>query len=216
MMPVSAATGRDTSSLVVACRVLVVGCRRFRSSRIVYVFRHDICRDMSRQVATCRDKSHLIDVRDMAINRCWRDQKLFAKWRLDAMSVEVAFGAIALNAAGRAGKTRRFVAGEGLLDRKGIVAVVACRGLSRQVGACRTLLSLVVVAHASMIARWPRPGSLIPTPWMEGDDHQSERRLHKHRDAMSLLVVGRCVTRGVTQRRGFEETMAAGLLYMRK
>ena len=40
-----------------------------------------------------------------------------------------------------------------LLDCEGIFAVRGCRGRSRLVRVCRPLLSLVVVAHGSMIAR---------------------------------------------------------------
>ena len=42
----------------------------------------------------------------------------------------------------------RFGMGESLLDGKGILAVIVCRYLSRQVGAWRCFLSRVVVAHA--------------------------------------------------------------------
>src|SRR5947209_4566 len=64
-----------------------------------------------------------------------------------------AFRAIALNAARRPGKSGRLIAGKSLFDRKGIVAVLGCRSLPRHVGTCRCLVSLVVVAHALMIAR---------------------------------------------------------------
>ena len=127
---------------------LVVGCRHYRLWFNVSIFRCDICRGMPRQVATCRDKSHLIYVRDVPINRCRRNQEFFAERRLHSMRIEVALGAIPLDAPGRPREPSRLVTVERFFDRKGIVAVVACRGMPRQVGVCRTLLSLVVVAHA--------------------------------------------------------------------
>jgi hypothetical protein len=109
---------------------------------------------MPRQVANCRGKSHLVYVRDVPINRGWRDQEFLAERHLDAVRVEIALCAIPLNAAWRPWDPGALVAREGLLDRKGIVGVVAGRGMPRQVGACRTLL---------MIARRANRPAVIPS-----------------------------------------------------
>jgi hypothetical protein len=74
----------------------------------------------------------------MPINRCRRDQKFFAERRLDAVRIEVAFRAIALNAARRPGESGRLIAGESVFDRKGIVAVVGGRG-NAATGRCLSL-----------------------------------------------------------------------------
>jgi hypothetical protein len=39
----------------------------------------DICRDQSRHVATSRGRSHLLNVSDVLIDRCWRDKVLSPK-----------------------------------------------------------------------------------------------------------------------------------------
>jgi len=72
---------------------------------------------------------------------------------LDAMADEIAFGAIALDRTAIAGKTGPVVKRRDLLNREGILGVAACRGEPRLVGACRSVLSLVVVAHGSIIPR---------------------------------------------------------------
>ncbi len=63
------------------------------------------------------------------------------------MADDITFGAIALDRTAIAGKTGMVVKRRDLLNREGILSVVAYRGWPRLVGVCRTLLSLVVVAH---------------------------------------------------------------------
>src|SRR5271165_5351460 len=59
------------------------------------------------------------------------------------------FRAIALDAARRARMSRVLIECCDFVDRQGEVAVAAGRGLSRQVGNCRCLMSLRVVAHVA-------------------------------------------------------------------
>ena len=98
----------------------------------------DSRRDLSRHVATSRGRSHLLDIGDVLCDRCRRDQILFAEGRLHAAAVEMAFCAIALDAAIGAGMAGVLVALGRLVDREGIFAVGAGRDRSRQVG--RSLL----------------------------------------------------------------------------
>jgi hypothetical protein len=120
----------------------VGACRRFLSRLIVAFFHGDTCRDRSRQVAACRDRSHLLDIGDVLIDRCRRDQIFLAERGFDAAAVQVAFGAIALHAAGCAGETGAGVTLKRLVDREREIAVGACRDKSRQ-----------VVGHGAMIPR---------------------------------------------------------------
>ncbi len=66
----------------------------------------------------------------MPIDGCGRDEKFNAERRLNTVAIEITFGAVALNAAARPGKTRLLVASERVFNGEGIVAVAACRGLS--------------------------------------------------------------------------------------
>ncbi len=109
---------RDRSRQVGACRCLL-------SRLVVAFFRGDSCRDWSRHVATCRDRSHLLDIGDVLVHRRRRDQIFLAERGFDAAAVEVAFGAIALHAAGRAGESGAGIA----LKASSIVRVKSLSGL---------------------------------------------------------------------------------------
>ena len=77
-------------------------------------------------------RRHLLDLRDVACDRRRRDQVLVAERRLLPETIEMTFGAIALNGADGAGMARVLVAGSGLLDGEGVF-VGAGRGRSRRV-----------------------------------------------------------------------------------
>src|SRR5580704_11061146 len=78
-------SGRDRSRQV-------GGHRRLRSWLFLARLRCTTCRGMPRLVATCRDRSHLLDIGDVLVHRRGRDQILFTVWRLDASAVEMALG----------------------------------------------------------------------------------------------------------------------------
>ena len=118
---------------------------------VVPLFVRDICRGMSRLVATSRDRSHLIDVGDVFCDRSRRDHVFFAEGRFHASAVEVSFGTISLNAARRAGKTGTGVLLQSLVNRESEIAVGARRDLSR-----------LVVGHGLMIARLVGLSPVIP------------------------------------------------------
>src|SRR5439155_12570154 len=90
------------------------GCRGSSGARISC---GKVASDRSRQVAAGRGWSYLFDIGDMLHDRCRRDQVLLAVSRLDAMAVEMAFGAIALDGTDRAGKPAALVERGGILDR---------------------------------------------------------------------------------------------------
>ena len=94
----------------------------------------DIVRgDVLRQVASCRDRTHLLDVGDMLSDRGRRDEIFFAELRFDTAAVEMASGAVALNAARRTGMSGVLVPLKRLFDCEGIFAVGGGRDRSRQV-----------------------------------------------------------------------------------
>ena len=95
--------------------------------------RCDSCRGMPRLVATSRDRSHLLDIGDVLVDRCGRDQIFFAECSLDAPALKMAFGAIPLNAAWRPGEASASVALDGLLYGESEIAVGGCRDRSRLV-----------------------------------------------------------------------------------
>jgi hypothetical protein len=107
--------------------------RRFMIAASRKTDRCDSCRGMPRLVATSRDRSHLLDIGNVLVHRRGRDQIFFAECGLDAAALKMTFGAIALNAAGRAGKAGAGIALDGLLDGESEVAVGACRDWSRRV-----------------------------------------------------------------------------------
>ena len=82
---------------------------------------------------TGRDRSHLFDIGDVLGNRGRRDQILFTELRFDAPTVEVTFGAVALNASRRPGMAGVVIALGRFVDSEGIFAVGGRRDRSRQV-----------------------------------------------------------------------------------
>lgn len=102
------------------------------------------CRDRSRLVGACRCLSDLLDVGDVLVNRCRRDEILLAELGLNQPALEVSIGAIALDATGRPGETGARVALQGLVDRQGEIAVVGCRDRSRQVVGHRGMITVLV------------------------------------------------------------------------
>jgi len=82
---------------------------------------------------TCRDRSHLLNVRDVLLDRRGRDQIFLNERGFDAATLQMTFGAIALNAARRAGKASAGAALDSLLDGESEIAVGACRDRSRHV-----------------------------------------------------------------------------------
>lgn len=80
----------------------------------------------------CRVGDHL-DVGDVLINRRGRDKILLAERRLDQSGIEVALGAVALDAAWRPGKASASVVLDDLVDAQRRVVVAACRGMSGHV-----------------------------------------------------------------------------------
>jgi hypothetical protein len=100
---------------------------------VVALCRCDSCRGMPRLVATSRDRSHLLDVGNVLVHRRGRDEIFFAECGLDAAALKMAFGAIALNAAGRTGEASASIALDGLLDGESEIAVRARRDRSRHV-----------------------------------------------------------------------------------
>jgi hypothetical protein len=75
---------------------------------------------------------------------------LFSEGRFHLAAIEVTF-TIALDCAGRPRQTRASVPIQDLIDGEGKIAVGTCRDWSRLVGACRRLLSRLVVGHGIMI-----------------------------------------------------------------
>jgi hypothetical protein len=53
----------------------------------------------------CRDRLHLLDVGNVLVHRGRGDQIFFSEPRFKAPTIEMAFGAISLNATRRAGKS---------------------------------------------------------------------------------------------------------------
>src|SRR5580704_12687042 len=104
---------------------------------VVALCRWDRCRGMPRLVATCRDRSYLLDVGNVLVHRRGRDEIFFAECGLDAAALKMAFGAVALNAARSTGEACASVALDGLLDGKSEITVGAGRDLSRQYLAAR-------------------------------------------------------------------------------
>ena len=76
------------------------------------------CRDLSRHVATGRDRSHLFDVRDVLRDRGFGDQILLSELRFDPATTEMTFGAISLNASGCSRMAGVFVPGGGFSERR--------------------------------------------------------------------------------------------------
>jgi hypothetical protein len=156
----------ETRDIAIFCRrwsQLVDACRCSRSRAFVVILRGDICRGMPRHVVIGRDKSHLIDVGDMPIDRGRRDQKLVAERRLNAVAIEIAFRAIALDAARCARHAGFFIESECIFNGEGIIAVAGCRGLPRQVDACRCFVSRLVGVH-SFYDTAPKLGDLRLSP----------------------------------------------------
>ena len=101
-------------------------------------------RGVSRQVGACRCLSHLLDIGDVLVHRRWRYEVLFAELGLDEAALQMAFGTVALDAAGRAGEPGTGVPLQGLVNRQGEIAVVGCRDRSRQVVGHRGMITGLV------------------------------------------------------------------------
>jgi hypothetical protein len=96
---------------------------------------------MPRLVATCRDRSYLLDVGNVLVHRRGRDEIFFAECGLDAAALKMAFGAVALNAARSTGEACASVALDGLLDGKSEITVGAGRDFVRLRRAPRAFVS---------------------------------------------------------------------------
>src|SRR5438477_235441 len=94
-------------------------------------------RDRSRQVRACRDRSHLLDVCNVLVHGCRRDQIFFSISCFDLTTIKVTFCAVALNSTRRAGKSRTCVTLQRLVNGENEIAVGSCRDRSRQVATGR-------------------------------------------------------------------------------
>ena len=198
-------------SLDIGCRDRsrqVGACRRFLSRLVVAFFHGDTCRDWSRHVAACRDRSHLLDVGDVLIYRSRRDQIFLAERGFDAAAVQVAFGAIALDATRRPGEAGARITLKRVVDCEREIAVGACRDKSRQ-----------VVGHGAMIPRLvPRLAGYPHRPVSEGKPY---RFLSSAGDlsrpvASAALIISVSLPGAVAARAGFKFTFAfpaAGQLF---
>src|ERR1700692_862126 len=112
---------------------LVGACRRFLSRLVVPFLPGDSCRDRSRLVATGRGRSHLLQIGDVLVYRRRRNEIFLSEGSFDQTALQVALGAIALDATWRAGKSGTRVAFQRLIDIEGEIAVGTCRDRSRLV-----------------------------------------------------------------------------------
>jgi hypothetical protein len=81
-------------------------------------------------------------------DRSRRDHVFLAERGFDATTIEMAFGAIALHATRRPGKPSAIIALQRVVDRQGIFAVGARRGLSRQVAVHADIIASASVNEA--------------------------------------------------------------------
>jgi NAD(P)-dependent dehydrogenase (short-subunit alcohol dehydrogenase family) len=80
-----------------------------------------------RVVAKRRDRSHLLNVCDVPCDGCRGDHVSIAELCLHAARIEIAFCAVPLDRADRAGKASVCVSLGSFFNGEGILAVVGCR-----------------------------------------------------------------------------------------
>ena len=116
---------------------------------------------MPRQVATCRDRSDLFDIRDVLHYRGRCDQKFFPEWCIDAAVIEMTFCAIALDAARCAWMSRvcSSSAAASSIERVNSLseAVATSRDRSVLVAASCRRMSSFMLSHDSAVPEDRRP-----------------------------------------------------------
>src|SRR6266850_7788016 len=126
----------ETLDISSVCRDLsrqVGTCRHLLSLLIMALLLACIGRVMPRHVATGRCRSHFFNVADVLCDRRRRDEVLVAEGSFNAPTVEMSLRTIALNAAGCSRMAGVLVAKSGLIDCESEVAVGSCRDWSRLV-----------------------------------------------------------------------------------
>ena len=150
------------------------------------------CRDLSRQVATCRARQ-FDNLRNMPLNRCGCNQQSFTGRRFLTKANKVTFGAIALNTSLGSGVTGALINDQRFLNRQSVL-VGGRRDLSRLVATCRAVergawhmlsvsdacISSAVIHTAAPLRAMPMPeiyrGSVKPS----GSLHRSKRSIWEH------------------------------------